>query len=153
MRRTATVKIPPDATVGGRESRDKGKWYFLTEMPSAQTERWARRAIMALIKSGMEVPDEIAQAGIAGIAQLGLKAFGGIDEAIAESLLVEMFECVQFIPDPSHPDTVRAIMTDDDIEEVPTRVQLRLEVFALHTGFSMAEIRSKWTSATTKPAV
>ena len=150
MRRTATVTIPANAQIAGRESRDAGKVYLLTEMPSAQTERWARRAVMALIKSGMEIPDDVAQAGIAGIAQLGLKAFAGIDDDTAESLLKEMFDCVSIIPDPAKPEVVRGPqhMVDDDIQEVATRLELRMEVFSLHTGFSLAELRSKWTSAT-----
>lgn len=147
-RRTAIVKIPADAKVLGQPSRDAGKAYALTEMPSAQTERWARRAIMGLIQSGMEIPDGVAQAGIAGVAQLGLKAFAGLEEQLADQLLTEMFACVKIIPDPNNLSVVRDIITDDDIEEVATRLELRLEVFALHTGFSLAELRSKWTSVT-----
>ena len=140
-RKIATVVI--DA-----EGRDYGKVFQLREMPAMQAERWAMRALLALAKSGVEIPENIANAGLAGVAALGLKAFGGLDFADAEPLLTEMMSCVQIIPDPAKPQIVR-FLVDDDIEEVPTLLKLRAEVFSLHTGFSLPAAASKSTSTTT----
>lgn len=124
--------------------RDKGKLFFLTEMPASQAEEWAMRALMALTKAGVEVPDP--SSGMAGIAVAGLQSLGGLSFPEVKDLLKEMFACIKLVPDPK----VKSVMRDlveDDIEEVQTRLMLRLEVFALHTGFSVAELLSKRTSA------
>ena len=127
MRKTATVTI--DA-----EGRDQGKVFFLTEMSAADAERWALRALFALMNTGVEIPDDIAESGMAGIASLGLSAITKLPYEAAEPLLADMWACVQFIPDPSKPQVKRFLM-DEDIEEVATRLKLRKEVFDLHTGF------------------
>ena len=50
------------------EGRDKGKTFLLTEMSAVRAEKWAARAVLALLKSGVELPEDAAQAGLAGIA-------------------------------------------------------------------------------------
>ena len=127
--------------------RDLGKVFILTEMPASKVEKWAARAILALCKSGFDVPDG---AGMEFIAVAGLKALGGLNFFDAEPLLDEMMECVQIRPDPSKPNVVRALI-EDDIEEVKTRLQLRAEVFTLHTNFSIGDALSKSKSGTTSP--
>jgi hypothetical protein len=126
-RQTKTVNITA-------KGRDKGKAFLLTEMPAAKAEKWAARAFLALAKAGVDIPENIASAGLAGIASVGLKALGGMDFPDAELLLDEMWTCIQIIPDPSRPEVVRALI-EDDIEEVTTRLLLRKEVFTLHTSF------------------
>jgi hypothetical protein len=118
------------------QGRDFGKTFRLTEMPASQAEKWAMRAFLALAKSGVQIPNNIATSGLAGIAALGLEALGGVDFADAESLMDEMFQCIACIPDLSRPTVVRALI-EDDIEEISTRVKLRKEVFGLHVNFSM----------------
>ncbi|WP_347558576.1 hypothetical protein [Robbsia sp. KACC 23696] len=129
-----------------KEGRDKGKMFIIHEMPPSKAEKWAIRAILALAKSGVEVPDDIANAGMAGIAMLGLKAFGGLRYEDAEPLLDEMFAMVAVIPDPQNPAIKRGCggvgpLIEDDIEEVMTRLTLRKELFTLHTGFSFPVAR------------
>lgn len=130
------------------ENRDKGKVFVLEEMSAYKAERWAARALLALSRAGVSIPDNVQGAGMAGIAVLGLKALGGMPVEDAFLLMDEMFECVKIQPDPGKPEIVRMLM-DDDIEEVATRVRLRAEVFSLHTGFSMADAASKLNSAKT----
>lgn len=115
--------------------RDYGKSYLLTEMPASQAEKWAARALLALSRSGVEIPDSIASVGLAGLAYLGVKALAGLRFEDAEPLLDEMFRCVTFIPDPMRPNILRGLI-EDDIEEVLTRLKLRSELFTLMTGFS-----------------
>jgi hypothetical protein len=130
------------------EGRDKGKTFLLTEMPASQGERWAMRALLALARSGVEVPDDISNAGMAGIAALGLKAFMAVRFDEIEPLLVEMMECIQSLPDPANRD-IRRRLVETDIEEIATRLKLRAEVLSLHTGFSLPAVHS--TSQTTGP--
>lgn len=113
------------------EGRDKDKVFVLTEMPASQAERWAARALFALMNSGVTIPDNIASTGLAGIAALGIKALGRLPFELAEPLLDEMFECVKIMP---NPEVTRALI-EDDIEEMKTRIQLRKEIFNLHTSF------------------
>jgi hypothetical protein len=123
------------------EGRDKGKMFILNEMPATQAEKWAARALLAMAKSGIDVPDDIAASGLAGIAALGIKALGGMSFADAEPLLDEMFSMVSYVTDPT-----RGIkrgyggvgpIIEDDIEEISTRLRIRKELFFLHTNFSM----------------
>jgi hypothetical protein len=130
MRKTATVRIDADG------KRDAGKTFVLTEMPAMQAEGWAIRALLALSKSDVTIPPDIARQGLAGIASLGLKAISRIPFVEAQPLLTEMMSCVQFMPDPSRPMVVRPLI-DDDVEELATLGRLRMEVFQLHVGFSM----------------
>jgi hypothetical protein len=127
MRKTSTLTID-------REGRDKGKTFVLTEMSAADAERWALRAFFALMNTGVEIPADIAESGMAGIASMGLQAIGKLPYEAAEPLLADMWDCVQIMPDPSKKNVVRDLI-EQDIEEVATRLEIRKAVFDLHTGF------------------
>lgn len=138
------------------EGRDKGKTFVLTEMSSDQAERWAIRFLLALSAGGHEIPDELAETGMAGVAavmsgapqsneaQRGLgamitwavKAISGLSWKDASPLLDEMMSCVTIQPDPAVPAFTRALIPDD-VEEIATRFQIRREVFKLHLSFSL----------------
>lgn len=117
------------------DNRDKGKVFVITEMPAGKAERWATRALFALMGSGVQVPEGFENMGMAAMAEVGLRALGQLKWEIAEPLINEMFDCIQYMPDPSKPHVVRVLMDDSDIEEITTRVKLRAEVWKLHTGF------------------
>jgi hypothetical protein len=119
------------------EGRDKGKTFVLTEMPASRAEAWAMRAILALLANNVELPDGFERLGMAGMAEVGIKALSGLKWDVAEPLLSEMWDCVQIMPDPSKPQIVRNLI-EEDIEEISTRVKLRAEVWKLHTGFLKA---------------
>ena len=119
------------------EGRDKGKTFVLTEMPASRAEAWAMRAILALLANNVELPDGFERLGMAGMAEVGIKALSGLKWDVAEPLLSEMWDCVQIMPDPSKPHVVRPLI-EEDIEEVATRLKLRGEVWKLHTGFLKA---------------
>lgn len=151
MRKYILVKIEG-------EGRDKGKCFLVTEMPAFQAEKWAMRALLALGKAGVEVPDEAIHAGAAGILMAGLSAFRQIGFADAEPLLDEMMGCVAFVPDASMKDPIdgkpvtRGLargdnFNDGDIEEVTTLLRLRGEAIELHLGFSIAAILSSLGAA------
>ena len=124
------------------EGRDKGKVFQITELPASESEEWAVTLFLALAKSGIEVPEDVFDSGMAGIAVLGLRALNGLSIYDAKPLLAKMFTCVKIIPDPSKPLVVRALI-EDDIEEVKTRMLLRKEIFMLHVNFSIAAANSQ----------
>ena len=70
-RNTATIVI--DAA-----GRDHGKVFLLTELPALQAEKWAVRAFLAMSHNGIEIPEDIANSGLAGIASIGIKAIGAM---------------------------------------------------------------------------
>jgi len=116
------------------QNRDHKKQFLITEMAPAQSEAWAFRAILALMKDGVEMPAGFEHTGMAGMAEIGIRALQGLSWELAEPLLKEMMECVQIMPDPSKPHVLRQLI-DEDIEEVATRVKLRIEVWKLHMDF------------------
>jgi len=128
-RRTKEVVITDDG-------RDKGKRFFLTEMSATQAEWWAVRVCAALVRAGIDIPDNIQEAGLAGLAAVALNTLAHLNHADARGLMDEMMECIQISPDPAHPQVHRALI-EDDIEEVLTRVTLKREVLELHLGFSL----------------
>lgn len=138
-RKSKTVTIEFD-------NRDRGKTFLITEMPAVQAEKWAARALLAMSRSGVEIPEEAMSAGAATLLAAGLRSFTSMAFEDADLLLDEMFACVQFVPDPSRPQVTRALF-DDDIDEVATRLFLRGEVIEIHTGFSVTATLSKLGAA------
>lgn len=136
------------------EGRDKGKSFLVLEKDAYETERWAVRALLALSKAGVEVPEEALQAGALGILAMGLDAFRQMRFEDAEPLLAEMLGCIHFVIDPNAKDPMtgrpvtRALLmptaaNDGDIEEVTTLLKLRGEALELHLGFSVAAVLSR----------
>jgi hypothetical protein len=126
-RKVITVVIDGD-------KRDAGKVFELTEMPAVQGEKWGTRALLALSRGGVEIPDNLAALGLAGLAVMGVEALGRLQWEAAEPLLDEMFDCVKIVPDVAHPAVTRRIV-ESDIEEIATLIKLRKEILALHIDF------------------
>lgn len=127
-RRTQVVTIE-------QEGRDKGKQFLITEMDAEKAEWWAFRCLQALLAGNPDLGgslDTSNQASLSVLATQAFSAMGKLDPMIAQPLLKEMMDCVQRqLPDGKN---ARGLLPDD-IEEVATRIQLRKEVFILHTGF------------------
>lgn len=140
------------------EGRDKGKAFLIVEKSAYDAEKWAARALFALSRVGVEVPDDAIRAGALGVLAIGLEAFKALPFEEAEPLLDEMMTCISFVPDASKidPETKRPIprplmrgddVNDGDISEVGTLVKLRGEVLELHLGFSIAAVLSNLAAA------
>lgn len=132
-------------TISGKEgNRDNGSRFLIVEMPAYQLEKWGVRALMALGTSGITVPQELADAGILGIALLGYQVFMGAKFETVEPLMDEMLACVKFHPEGSETitDIPRGL-----IKEVSTLHTLRREWLELHTGFTLAELVQQLTEA------
>lgn len=117
-------------TIDNEKSRDHGKSFVITEMPSEQAEWWAARAIQALIAVNPDI-GSLGDTPLAQIAAMGFKAFGNLPPEKMKPLLDEMFTCVKMgLPSGQTRDLLAG-----DIEEVATRIQLRKDIFALHVDF------------------
>jgi hypothetical protein len=116
-------------------SRDNTKSFLLTEMSATQGEKFAAKAFLALASSGVEIPDDVAAQGMAGLLSVGMKAFGMMKWEFLEPLLDEMFRCVQIVV-PAFP--VGRPLKEEDIEEIQTRFKLRTEWVELEFGFFKA---------------
>ena len=140
-RKTATV------TIAG-EGRDKGKLFHLTEWSAYRAEKWAVKAFGALGRVGINVPPEIVNQGMAGLATFGLLLLARGNFSDVEPLMDEMLECIQIVRDPKHPNVVQPIFVESDIEEITTLYELRQEIFKLHLGFWQPASPSNSTSET-----
>lgn len=130
-RKTALVTIDAD-------NRDHGKKFFLKELPANQAERWALKVVALLARRGVQVPVGSEMAGMAALPSFSpLAMMSWIDD---EALVGEIMSCVQAWPEGS---PIARALVPSDVEEVLTRVYLKMEVIALHVGFSMAVVA--WT--------
>lgn len=129
--------------------RDQGKVFQIMEMPARQAEKWAMRALCLVGRAGIDLPD-VPAGGMEVLARLGIQALFKVDFDAAEPLLDEMMECVRIKPDARNPNLIRPLI-DDDIEEVATRLKLRMEVLNLHVGFSTGGIQSTLNPASPPP--
>lgn len=127
--------------------RDFGKSFLITEWPAMRAEKWAIRVFIALARGGVEVPDDIKDLGMAGVAMVGMKMLAGLDPDDAEPLLDQMWECVQHLPDGSESSAVKLNLGGSEtVQEVGTLLTLRSEIVEIHTGFSVAGRLSKGTN-------
>lgn len=136
MLKTKDVTIPKDPAWG----RDQGKQFRITEMPAEQAEKWGMRAFLAFKGTEAQIPTEVRNLGMVGVAILGLNAVlrATVKFEDLEPLLDEMFTCVQAVPEVSNPNFARALLPGE-VQEVSTRAWLRSQVLELHTGFSLAD--------------
>lgn len=112
--------------------RDKGKVFILTELAARPAHRWATRVLFAVMNTGIELPADILESGMAGVAQVGIKALGAVPYDIAEPMLDELLGCVTWVPDPARPEIARPLR-DDAIQEAATYFKLQHAVMKLHT--------------------
>jgi hypothetical protein len=138
MRNTLDLKIPGVRSEKVGE-RDNGKIFRLTEMSAFAGEKWAARMILALMKSGVDLPEGFEKMGMAGLASISMRAFGGIAPEVLLPLMDEMLSCVKCIPDPRHPDESARPLVEEDIEEIKTLLKIREKLLEVHLGFSLAE--------------
>ncbi len=119
------------------DDRDNGKMFYIQEMSASNAEWWALRAMLAIGKSGVEIPENMRSMGMAALATHGLKLVVAVSPDEARPLLDELMACVQFVPNPENK-SIRRELIENDIEEVVTRLKIRAEVFKLHVDFFSA---------------
>ena len=140
MRESTVVRVP---AFPGTRNRDQNKIFKITEWPAARAERWAMRMLLATNRGGGELPLDLAGIGMEGIAIIGINTFlrGSISDEQILPLIDELLECVECVRDAKHPEVITKL-TENDIEEIATRMWLRGEVLSLHLSFSVAAVLS-----------
>jgi hypothetical protein len=131
------------------KNRDEGKNFLIVEWSAARADRWMQQVVFAFNKGAGELPMGLRGVGWEGIAIIGINTFlrGNVSSAEMMPLFDELFECVKVIRDPKHPEVFTEIVSDDDIEEVPTRWWLRNEVVSVHINFSPLAALSRLMSS------
>lgn len=138
-----------EATYG----RDAGRRFKITEMSAFDAFDWGTRALLAMAKSGVDIPPDIAQRGMAGVAVVAMRTLGGLEFMAVRSLRDELMKCITIYTDyRNNPMHVRPITGQDDIEEPVTIYELCKATLEHHLGFSIAEGLSKLTPTKTPSA-
>ena len=133
--------------------RDAGKKFKITEMPAEKAFDWGVRAILAMAKSGVDIPSDIASQGMAGVAAVMVRTVGGLEFMTVDALKKELLSCVAIYPNPkANAMFTRPITGQDDIEEPVTIYELCRQTVELHLGFSIAEGLSRLTNQTKTPS-
>ena len=132
------------ASFVAQTGRDKGKEFLITEMSATQAESWAFRVILAIGNAGIEIPDNLASQGMAGLMAVGYMNLLKIPFDAAKPLLDEMMGCVQIVPSAN----IKRPLIEDDIEEVKTRLLIRKAIWDLHMDFFLDENKSTSESET-----
>lgn len=115
--------------------RDKGKVFLITEKTAMQAELFAVKVLNILASSGVELGGDAMQMGLRGLAQHGVQALGRLPIELVKDLFDEMMGCVQIYSDYKAAPHITRALVDNDIQEVPTLMLMKMEVFDLHTGF------------------
>lgn len=126
--------------------------FRITEWPAARAEKWAIKAILAYNRGGADMSlDTLVGRGMEAIFFMGVHSFlqGQIKAEEIVPILDELLQCVQIIRDPATM-LPTDIISDDDIEEIRTRIWLRGEVLTLHLGFSVSAAFSALISSIMK---
>ncbi len=111
------------------EGRDAGKVFRVSPMSIAQTTRWVLAVVAALSRGGLELQEGN------DLAIRLLKAIVRAPDKEVMRLANELFSSIRFIPDPGNPTRSRPV-TDDDMEEVATRLILRRAAIMLSLDLS-----------------
>lgn len=118
-------------TITIENGRDAGKQFIITEMPAAKIDNWAMRVLLALAGAGIDVAE--ANQGMMGLARVAFSALGKIPHDVALSLLEELLDCVQIIPQGGSPRPLDLNL--NDVEDFANLWMFRKEVFNLHIDF------------------
>jgi len=115
---------------------DENKMFLISKMPAFKQEKFAYRALMALARSGVEIPEGMTS-NTEKLAAIGLTALLKADFNDIEPLLDEMLQYVKIIPNQANP-KIQRDLREEDIEDVRTIMALRKEIFAHNVDFLMA---------------
>jgi hypothetical protein len=142
MLRTKSLVI--DQTINGQPGRDNGGVFELAEMAAEPASDWFMRAMQFLVRSGMDVPPNIFEAGPAGFFAIGIgTALSGLSKAPwheVKPLLTELLSQVVSWQAPGATVPLRGWnMIRTQIQEPTTIFLLYEEVVSLSLGFSLAE--------------
>lgn len=137
MRKESIVRID------NPESRDNGREFLIVEMSALRAEKWATKALLALVSSGADIGEDVnINSGIEELAKVGIKSLMGLKYEYLEPLLDEMFECMYYLRKPGDTSSRQQLSVENCenfIEDTATILKLRAETLSLHLGFSLTE--------------
>lgn len=136
MRRTEKLTIPGVRSEVFGE-RDNGKTFVLTEMDAYSGQDWALRALLALSRSGAQIPEGALSEGFSALVPFALSALLGASYVDVRPLLDEMLGQCEYQHDPKHPTQAITPGVNCQIEEIKTFLVLQKALFKLHTGFTV----------------
>lgn len=134
------------------EGRDKGRRFLITEMPAEKAEEWGIRALGAMIRAGVDLPDLVMASGMAGVVSVGFMALFAAPYSELKPLLDDLLACCEALPEDPKSD-IRSKVYEGDIEEPRTLLLLRMEAFELCSGFSVAAAFSTLREQTISAAI
>ena len=119
------------------DGRDKGKTFVITEMSVIDADNWANRALLAMLRGGVDVgnldfSNINTSGGMLELARVVIAGLGNMQESIATDLLNELLDCAKIVPSGRTP---RDILLDSDIESIKTLWQIRKEALMIHIDF------------------
>lgn len=135
-----------DVTI--EDGSDAGKTFIVKQMPLLRGDRWANRVALALCKSGVDISgltthDEKGNTvfrgllDMAGVVNVALKALGGVDDEVAQSLLDEVIQDVRLrLPNGSE----RPLVLETDVTSIATLWKLRIESIKVNLDFLTAGV-------------
>lgn len=137
-------------TIDDENSRDHGKTFLIREMGAWQAEKWCYKALGAMIRGGLFLPDGWQDMPADFLAKFNMANLMRLDFIELEPLLDEIMGCIEFVVDKSKPQLNKKINPDiEQIQEPNTLLHLRTEAFKLHLGFLTAVLVQ--ISATSEP--
>jgi hypothetical protein len=136
-RRKERLTIPGTRSEAPGE-RDNGKTFILTEMDAYAGQDWALRALLALARSGAQLPEGALDAGWGALAGFAFTALSGASYAQLRPLLDEMLAQATYEHDPRHPPQPIIPGPNCPIEEIKTFLTIQTALFKLHAGFFVA---------------
>lgn len=119
--------------------RDACKTFRITEMDPEKGEWFAMRALMLIASSGNDMPD-IGGGAMAALASSGIQNLFKCDPHKLKPLWDELTECWSFVPDKNK--NFSRKLVEGDIEEISTRIILRMKTLEMHLNFFMVGIQS-----------
>lgn len=140
------MTITKDVTI--EDGTDAGKTFIVKQMPLLRGDRWANRVALALCKSGVDISgltttDESGNAvfrgllDMVGVVNIALKALGGVEDSVAQSLLDEVLQDVRLrLPNGSD----RTVVIESDITSISTLWKLRIESIKVNLDFLAAGV-------------
>lgn len=135
-----------DVTI--EDGSDAGKTFIVKQMPLLRGDRWANRVALALCKSGVDISgltthDEKGNTvfrgmlDMAGVVNVALKALGGVDDDVAQSLLDEVIQDVRLrLPNGAE----RPLVLETDVTSIATLWKLRIESIKVNLDFLTAGV-------------
>lgn len=118
------------------KGRDEGKTFLITEMPLLKADKWASKALFALMRGGQGIEGIDPKNGMMEMAKVAISAFKNLNNDEGMELINELlFDCVQIVPTGGEP---RQVEWESEVEDISTMFNLRLESFKIHIDFLIA---------------